>query len=310
MVSPACFIYKSNVGSSSSFVGTFANLFRSFAQLHAADMAAYVHNQDADALKSTTTLLDALKIGGSPNPTIIDTILDVAKMIDSMQELPTEPPSIYVDLEGVNLCRYGTISILQMYIHPLDRVYLVDVLTLKDKSFSTCGKSGHSLRDILESTAIPKVFFDVRNDSNALYYHFQIKLAGILDLQLMEHATRNVPGKYVSGLAKCIDRDAPLSYHERRNWLQIKDKGQRLFRPENGGSYEVFNERPLQRDISLYCAQDVQILPRLWAHYSSKIGPSWMQTVISFSKKRVEESQSPSYAPNGRDKALAPTGWY
>ncbi|KAM0482388.1 hypothetical protein ACHAPX_002905 [Trichoderma viride] len=273
-------------------------------------MAACVNNQDVDGLESTTTLLDALKIGGSPNPTLIDTITNVAKMIDSMTELPIEPPSIYIDLEGVNLCRYGIISILQIYVHPLERVYLIDVLTLKDKSFTTRGKSGHSLKDILESTTIPKVFFDVRNDSDALHHHFQIKLAGILDLQLMELAARSYDGKYVSGLAKCIKKDAPLSDHERRDWMQIKEQGQRLFKPEDGGSYEVFNERPLQRDISLYCAQDVQILPRLWAHYSKKIAPDWMEMVISVSKERVEESQSPSYSPDGRHKALAPLGWY
>lgn len=273
-------------------------------------MAADISRQDPDRLESTTTLLDALNLGNSSNPIFINTIQDVAKMVDSIQELPTQPPSIYVDLEGVNLCRHGIISILQLYIHPLQRVYLVDVLTLKDKSFATRGQSGYSLKDILESRAIPKVFFDVRNDSDALYYHFKIKLQGIVDLQLMELAARNMPGKYVSGLAKCIDRDAPLTDHERRDWMQIKDKGQRLFKPENGGSYSVFNERPLRRDISLYCAQDVQILPRLWAHYSRKIAPSWMQAVIGTSRRRVEESQKPRYAPNGPDKVLAPPGWY
>ncbi|EHK41511.1 hypothetical protein TRIATDRAFT_28531 [Trichoderma atroviride IMI 206040] len=231
-------------------------------------------------------------------------------MVDSLKGLPTSPPSIYIDLEGVKLCRHGTISILQMYIHPLDRVYLVDVLVLGDESFSTCGESGLSFKNILESREIPKVFFDVRNDSDALHHHFQIKLAGILDLQLMELATRNTPRRFVSGLAKCIERDAPLSYSERRNWMRIKDQGNRLFKPEDGGSYEVFIERPLQRDISLYCAQDVQILPRLWEHYGKKITVSWMQKVIRVSEKRVEESQSPGYTPNGRHKALAPTCWY
>ncbi|KAK1249734.1 hypothetical protein MKX08_009737 [Trichoderma sp. CBMAI-0020] len=268
------------------------------------------NTHDAARLESATNLLDALKIGDSPTPTLIDTTADMAKMIDSLKGLPTSPPSLYIDLEGVHLSRHGTISILQMYIHPLGRTYLVDVLTLKEESFSTCGESGLSLKDILESRAIPKVFFDVRNDSDALHHHFQIKLAGILDLQLMEIATRNAPGRYVTGLAKCIERDAPLSHSERRNWMQIKDRGQRLFRPEDGGSYQVFNERPLQRDIGLYCAQDVQILPRLWAHYRRKITHSWMQKVIRVSEKRVEESQSPGYTPHGRHKALAPTRWY
>ncbi|KAL7920931.1 ribonuclease H-like domain-containing protein [Trichoderma austrokoningii] len=240
-------------------------------------------------LESATALLDALSLGNAPSPSLVDTAQGVAKMIDSLKELPTEPPSLYVDLEGVNLSRHGIISDLQIYIHPLGRVYLVD--------------------DILESSAIPKVFFDVRNDSDALHHHFQIKLAGILDLQLMELAARGRPGRYVSGLAKCIERDAPLSSSERRNWIQVKEQGQQLFKPGNGGSYQVFNEHPLRRDISLYCAQDVQILPRLWTHYSGRISLLWMQRVVKVSRERVLESQSSGYTPNGRHKALAPTRW-
>ena len=46
-----------------------------------------------------------------------------------------------------------------------------------------------SLKAILESPKTPKVFFDVRMDSDALYALFGVKLAGIIDLQLMEVAS-------------------------------------------------------------------------------------------------------------------------
>lgn len=48
-----------------------------------------------------------------------------------------------------------------------------------------------SLKSILESSMTPKVFFDVRTDSDALYGQFGIRLAGIIDLQLMEVASRS-----------------------------------------------------------------------------------------------------------------------
>lgn len=48
-----------------------------------------------------------------------------------------------------------------------------------------------SLQSILESPKTPKVFFDVRTDSDALFAQFGIKLAGIIDLQLMELASRS-----------------------------------------------------------------------------------------------------------------------
>ncbi|KAM0260042.1 hypothetical protein ACHAQJ_002966 [Trichoderma viride] len=244
------------------------------------------------------------------NLTLIDTLPALSAVIDSIKYLPTEPPSLYVDLEGINLCRHGTISILQLYIHPTRRAYLIDVLALQDKCFSTPGESGLTLKDILESNTIPKVFFDVRNDSDALFSHYQIRLAGILDLQLMELATRSSLRRFVKGLAKCIEFDAPLSARERLEWMQIKEKGTKLFKPEQGGSYEVFNERPLRADILAYCAQDVYILPRLWAFYNSKMTAVWKQRVIETSQERVRLSQMRSYNGKGKDKALAPAGWH
>jgi hypothetical protein len=55
---------------------------------------------------------------------------------------------------------------------------------------STAGTNGQTLKMIFESETIQKVFFDVRNDSDALYYHFGISLAGVHDIQVMEFAVR------------------------------------------------------------------------------------------------------------------------
>lgn len=273
-------------------------------------MAVHLNGNAESRVKAITALPSGTNLGDSSNLTLIDTVHSVAKVIDSLEGLPIEPPSIYIDVEGVNLSRHGTISILQLYVLPSKQIYLIDVLSLQNECFTTRGESGYTLKDILESNDIPKVFFDVRNDSDALYSHFQIQLAGVLDLQLMELATRSFSREYVCGLSKCIENDAPLSINERRSWIQIKEKGQKLFNPGKGGSFEVFNERPLREDISVYCAQDVQILPRLWIHYSRKITDAWKQRVVEASKERVELSQSRSYNGKGRHMALAPSNWY
>lgn len=101
----------------------------------------------------------------------------------------------------------------------------------------------------------------MRNDSDALYSHFGIKLAGVQDLQLMELATRSFPRRRVNGLARCIENDAPMTAAERQRWKATKQKGVDLFAPERGGSYEVFNVRPLAEDIIQYCVEDVRLLP-------------------------------------------------
>lgn len=52
----------------------------------------------------------------------MDTEELLSKSLDTMLTLPTSPPSLYIDLEGIDLCRAGTISILQIYAAPIHRV--------------------------------------------------------------------------------------------------------------------------------------------------------------------------------------------
>ena len=140
-------------------------------------------------------------------------------------------------------------SILQVHVSPNDRTFLIDIHSLGKNAVSTAGSSGQTLKGILESDSIPKVFFDVRNDSDALFSHYGIKLACIHDIQLMELATRSFSRRCVNGLTKCIERDINLSMSERKVWKETKEKGLDLFAPERGGDYEVFNARPLPEDV-------------------------------------------------------------
>lgn len=266
-------------------------------------------------LTSTPITLDTLasdlaKVSiDASSPQVIDTPTAMVEVINSLEDLPTSPPSLYIDLEGINLCRHGSLSILQIYVLSTQKTYLIDVHVLGSKAFSTPGKNKTTLKTIFESPNIPKVFFDVRNDSDALFSLYEIDLSGIQDLQLMELATRRGSRKFINGLSRCIDRDAPLSNEERLRLVRVKSAGTKLFAPEKGGRYEVFNERPLAKDIVDYCANDVQILPRLWKHYDGKMNMTWRRKVLDESVNRVKLSQTASFSGKGRHMAVAPTGW-
>jgi exonuclease 3'-5' domain-containing protein 1 len=241
---------------------------------------------------------------------IINTKTGVSNVIAAIEGCPTSPPSLYIDLEGVNLCRLGSISILQLRIHPANRTYLFDIHVLGDLAFSTPGGSESlTLRDIFESPTIPKAFFDLRNDSDALFSHFQVSLAGIHDIQLMELATRSGRRKFLHGLSKCIEKDGGLKKDEKSELLAVKEKGLNLFAPERGGSYEVFNTRPIDRDIVAYCVQDVAFLPVLWKHYHDRLTPEWARKVEIATEERIVLSQSASYEGKGEGRALGPAGW-
>ena len=238
--------------------------------------------------------------------TIVDSKPAVVNLIDTLDNLPTQPPSLYLDLEGVNLSRHGSISILQLFVLPKNHVFLVDVFVLKEAAFSTSNRSGRDLRSILESARAPKVFFDVRNDSDALFAHFQISMQGVQDIQLLEVATRSFSKNRVSGLATCIKNDAELTPKALAAWKATKQQGRSLFAPEIGGHYEVFNFRPIPQDIVDYCTHDVVYLPVLWKLYTQKISVRWMEKVRIETRGRVVASQNASYKPHGREKTLSP----
>ena len=239
---------------------------------------------------------------------MLSTPASIASLIDSITAQPATP-TLYIDLEGINLSRHGSISILQLLIHPqnVNHVNLIDIHTLGSAAFTTPGSDGQTLSAILASPTIPKIIFDVRNDLNALYFLFNISLRGILDLQLMENASRSASSKrFLNGLSRCIEYDAPVSQAKKMVWKSVKEAGARLFAPEKGGSYAVFNERPLKEGIRAYCVQDVLLLPKLHAVYWGRLGPVWRGKVEEETERRVEESKTVWYEPNGPHKALGP----
>ena len=239
---------------------------------------------------------------------------------DLIEAVHSQCPTLYVDLEGIQLSRNGSVSLLTVLLHSngkSDRVYLVDIHKLGSSAFTTISTSSsdreiQTLKGILENRRIPKVFFDVRNDSDALFSHFGIRMKGIIDLQLMENASRHTGAKgkrFLAGLGKCILYDSGLSDAEKKVWETSKDKGKKLFAPEKGGRYETFNGRPLHDDLKIYCEQDVRLLPRLHEIYDAKLrkmSGSWVRKIKNETKRRLEESTAASYEPNGKDKALAP----
>ncbi|KAH7242820.1 exonuclease [Fusarium tricinctum] len=249
-------------------------------------------SQDTITQRFTT-----VKLEDKPAIIFVNSTNAIAELVNSLNRPPTVHPSIFIDLKGINLSRHRTILTMQVYHLPSKYTYLINIYTLGNKYFSTPGSSGRTLKEILESNSVTKVFFNVHNDSDILYGHYQIILAGIHDLQLIKLLTQSFSRKYISRLSKYIKRDAPLSTQERLAWYQTKESGLRLFTPEKGGRYKS------------YYAQDIQILPRLFNYYNEKISQEWHEKIIISSKARVQSSQSATYNGVERHMALAPIGW-
>jgi len=237
-------------------------------------------------------------------------------MIDKPEAVKTFVDSIhegdilYVDLEGNNLSRKGTLSLITILVEPRHTVHLVDVTTLGKEAFTTSGNtSGTNLKDILEASAVPKVFYDIRNDSDALFSLFGVRVEGIEDLQLVELGTRTKNRKLVQGLGKSIERDAQLKAANVRACKEVKEAGKKLFAPELGGSYAVFDQRPLSEEMVKYSVQDVLYMPALRETYLGKLNQEWKAKVEEETLARIVQSQSVDYNGQSKDKVEGPKAW-
>ena len=52
-----------------------------------------------------------------------DTVSTVALMIDNLHDLMTSQPTHYIDLEGIELSHYGTVSLLQIHVKHSGQIY-------------------------------------------------------------------------------------------------------------------------------------------------------------------------------------------
>lgn len=129
------------------------------------------------------------------------------------------------------------------------------------------------------------------------------------DLQILELAVRKSlfrPTRCVNGLARCIeDYISPP-----RAWKEVKESGVKLFAPERGGSYAIFEQRPLDRRILEYCAQDVSLLFDLETELKRQLrhghDTRWETRIIKASEKRLGEALDKVYAGKGKHRAMAP----
>ena len=233
----------------------------------------------------------------SPQP-IIASEQDLKTFLSSIPSSCT----LYLDFEGNNLSRNGTLSVVTILVHPQGLTRLIDVFTLGKAAFDTTTDTNKTLKSIFEDPNIPKGFWDVRNDADALWAHYKVGLKGVIDIQLLENASRTDSKEYLRGLDICVQQDLKLGVVELSRWTRTKQDVKRLM------SSNIFSVRPMNPKTVKYCANDVAHLPKLHEVYKRRIKPDWLAKAITESARRAEEAKSPRYNPQGPNKALGPWG--
>jgi len=231
-------------------------------------------------------------------------IASVPELVAFLSSIPTSS-TLYLDLEGKNLSRNGTITIITILIHPQNTVHLIDILTLGEIAFTTIsntGNEGKTLKSILEDPDITKFFWDVRNDADALWAHYHVGLANVIDIQLLENASRVDEKTYVHGLDKSVQYDLKPGFMELSRWLRTKNDVKNLM------PYNVFSKRPLDAKIIQYCVNDVIYLPALYTLYLTRMKGDWLTKALDESARRVVEAHGVGYEPQSESKKLGPWG--
>jgi len=194
---------------------------------------------------------------------------------------------ISVDIEGINLCRDGTISLIQISscLNTYTPVIIFDITKLQKQAFQS-GK--YNLKSLLENKEITKLFWDVRMDCDALNHIYNVTPEKVLDVQIVfmkafmnYYAKTN---KFLVGLSKAIKILDLNSESEREVSEEIKLRGKSIFAPERGGDIKVWEQRPLLEDLLIYAAEDVKNLYKIFELSVKKIN---LEEAYEVSKERM-----------------------
>lgn len=91
----------------------------------------------------------------APTITLVDNILLLDTCLADISSLGTT--KLAVDLEGVELCRLGKVSLLQILANNSNVIWIIDITVLGKLAFEHISVDGRSLRSVLENDNIIKV---------------------------------------------------------------------------------------------------------------------------------------------------------
>ncbi|XP_020222521.1 protein RRP6-like 3 isoform X1 [Cajanus cajan] len=193
--------------------------------------------------------------------------------VEFLEPSPQKELVIGFDCEGVDLCRNGTLCVMQLAF--ADAIYLVDAIDGGKELIQAC-------KPALESNYITKVIHDCKRDSEALYFQFGIKLNNVVDTQIAyslieeQEGRKRLPDDYISfvGLLAdpryCGTMCRGISYVE-------KEEVRVLLRQDP----KFWTYRPLSEQMVRAAADDVRFLLYIYHQMMEKLNERslWYLTV-------------------------------
>ncbi|XP_052776788.1 uncharacterized protein LOC128214387 [Mya arenaria] len=126
----------------------------------------------------TNTSNDSTTAEGECKTELVDKEKEWKSCLDAIKQAISKDKMLALHCEGDNLSRKGKMQFLT--IATREKAYVFDIQKLKMLPFE------NGLREILEDKNVMKLMFDCREDADALFHQFHVKLNGVLDIQLLE----------------------------------------------------------------------------------------------------------------------------
>ncbi|KAK2623690.1 hypothetical protein QTJ16_006871 [Diplocarpon rosae] len=236
-----------------------------------------------------------------PTRTLVDTEEKLIAFLPNLSKLGssnTKDPELSIDTEGCNLSRAGDMRLLQLRIRSLKHSYIFDIHKLGGTAmFETMSTEGLSLKKMLESKDHVKLFWDCRQDQDAMFALFGVKLGRVIDVQLMELGCRNCgETRSLFGLASAVSHEEHhwMTSQEVAEWKKMNSLAKNYFRKSN---YGVFNLPDLP-DLALeYSAGDVDAIEKLYHVYAPQQTRKSWHLVHKHTDLRLEQSMAADKSP-------------
>lgn len=213
--------------------------------------------------------------------------------------------ALAVDVHGVKLGREGSVSILTLCGGPRQTVYAVDVARLRGRAF----EAGTGLRELLQDATLPKLFFDVRSDANALFYHFGVKLsaASVVDLQLLDAAAAFAAAaragasepERLPNFVTLLKGAAWLDVSTRARSLEVRQAALDIYAQERSGTYAPWLARPLSA-VLLEHAADIRFFHEIYVNLTAAVTRFSRAALECAMTQRLDHAHSLEYRCDDR----------
>ncbi|KAK2776306.1 hypothetical protein FQN52_003497 [Onygenales sp. PD_12] len=235
--------------------------------------------------------------------TIISSTTDLQSLLSKIPALPTSPPSLYVSIVG-NGSYYGQpgerFGFLCLYIPPHNKIYLIDIQQLGEGVFTITAptntaptpddESGNttstSLKAILESPTIPKVFGSITSECRALDWRFGVSVAGVHATFILQWAASRYTCFNI-GLSECVARHAPAPVANEYLYLHLREEA--AYRAIKGSGDVPIKQRPLHEDIFLGLVNTLIPLPVLFRVYTDMLSAPDMKEYRDTVQSKTED---------------------